>query len=69
MINELKLQLNKFIDTCDNELLINEARALLVCKSWWCNALKTSDHSFYLMRTEQLFVDYRENKTKAVAIS
>jgi hypothetical protein len=64
MINELKLQISKFIETCDNELLINEARELLNCKGWWSNALKSADDSFHLIRTEKIFVDYREQKMK-----
>ncbi len=61
MINELKLQLNRFIESCDNELLRNEALEILTCKTWWTSAIKNTNNSFGLIRTEKIFTDYREN--------
>lgn len=62
MVNELKIQMDKFIDSCNNQLLIDEARYILSPKVWWCNALKNSDHSMYFIRTEEIFKQHREKK-------
>ena len=61
MINEFTKQLQRFIDTSNNNLLVNEAREMLHCATWFLSPSTFASHHS-AVRTEKIFAEHRKEK-------